>query len=103
MRVFDFRAFTKKVLMVLDEAPGVLPEIYEAIEGIRAGGDVRVLALGNPTIASGPFYDAFTADREGWNLITISAFDTPNLHGLSIESLLELPDEELDNNPFPYL
>jgi phage terminase large subunit len=93
----------QKVLIVLDEAPGVLPEIYEAIEGIRAGGDVRVLALGNPTIASGPFYDAFTSDREGWNLITISAFDTPNLQRLTIESLLALPDEELDKNPFPYL
>jgi hypothetical protein len=33
----------------------VRPEIYEAIEGIWAGGDVRVLALGDPTIASGPF------------------------------------------------
>ena len=98
-----FQGFHGDVLVILDEAPGVKPRIYEAIEGIRAGGDVRVLALGNPTIASGPFYDAFTANREGWNLITISAFDTPNLNGLTIESLLELPEEELDNNPIPYL
>jgi phage terminase large subunit len=80
-----------------------MPEIYEAIEGIRAGGDVRVLALGNPTISSGPFYDAFTANREGWNLITISAFDTPNLEGITIESLLEMSEKELDQNPKPYL
>lgn len=98
-----FQGFHGDVLVILDEAPGVKPRIYEAIEGIRAGGDVRVLALGNPTIASGPFYDAFTTNREGWNLITISAFDTPNLQGLTLESLLELPDEELDNNPVPYL
>ena len=93
----------KHVLFVIDEAPGVGSDIYEAIEGIRAGGDVRVLALGNPTIASGPFYDAFTTNREGWSLITISAFDTPNLQSLPIESLLKLPEEELDNNPVPYL
>jgi phage terminase large subunit len=98
-----FQGFHGDVLVILDEAPGVKPRIYEAIEGIRAGGDVRVLALGNPTIASGPFYDAFTANREGWNLITISAFDTPNLQGLTLESLLQLPDEELDKNPVPYL
>lgn len=98
-----FQGFHGNVLIVLDEAPGILPEIWEAIEGIRAGGDVRVLALGNPTIASGPFYDAYTSHREGWNLITISAFDTPNLSGITLEQLLELPEEELHRNPCPYL
>jgi hypothetical protein len=98
-----FQGFHGNILIVLDEAPGVLPGIYEAIEGIRAGGDVRVLALGNPTIASGPFYDAFTSNREGWNLITISAFDTPNLAGLTVESLLQLSEEQLDQNVCPYL
>ena len=48
------------VLIVLDEAPGVRAEVCEAVEGIRAGGQVRVLALGNPTVGGGPFYDAFT-------------------------------------------
>ena len=98
-----FQGFHGNVLIVLDEAPGILPEIWEAIEGIRASGDVRVLALGNPTIASGPFYDAFTSQREGWNLITISAFDTPNLAGITLEQLLQLPEEELNHNPCPYL
>jgi len=98
-----FQGFHGSVLVVLDEATGVSPEIWEAIEGIRAGGDVRVLALGNPTIAGGPFYEAFTSNREGWNLITISAFDTPNLTGLTLEQLLELSEEELNQNPCPYL
>ena len=43
-----FRGFHGSVLVVLDEVPGVRPEIFEAIEGIHAGGKVRVLALGNP-------------------------------------------------------
>jgi phage terminase large subunit len=98
-----FQGFHGSVLIVLDEAPGILPEIWEAIEGIRAGGDVRVLALGNPTISSGPFYEAFSSNREGWNLITISAFDTPNLKGLTLETLLALPEKELDQNSHPYL
>lgn len=91
------------VLVVVDEAPGIDPKIWDAIEGARAGGDVRVLALGNPTIASGPFYDAFTANREGCNPITISAFDTPNLAGLSLPDLLDLSNEDLDVNARPYL
>src|SRR6266850_6112471 len=55
------------------------------------------------TIASGPFYDAFTANREGWSLFTISAFNTPNLAGLDLESLLALSEDELDQNVRPYL
>ena len=91
------------VLVIIDEAPGVRPDIFEAIEGIRAGGDVRVLALGNPVIASGPFYDAFTTNREGWTTFTIGAFDSPNLAGLALEDVLAMNDDELDTNVRPYL
>jgi phage terminase large subunit len=98
-----FQGFHGRVLIVLDEAPGVRPDIYDAIRGIRAGGDVRLLALGNPVIASGPFYDAFTAQRSGWTTFTISAFDTPNLAGLSIEDVLAMTPEELGQNTRPYL
>lgn len=94
----------KNVLVILDEAPGVDPKIWEAIEGARAGGNVRVLALGNPTISSGPFYSAFTDTRTGWKTFTIDGLDTPNLRGISLEYLVnEMPDEELDANPLPYL
>src|SRR6266567_748175 len=98
-----FQGFHGKILIVIDEAPGVRPDIYDAIEGIRAGGDVHVLALGNPVLASGPFYDAFTVNRDGWSLFTIGAFDTPNLEGLDLESLLALPEGQLDRNVRPYL
>lgn len=110
----------ERVIVIMDEAPGVDPKIWEAVEGARAGGNVTVLAIGNPTIASGPFYDAFADERVGWTLFTIDAFDTPNIRplihraypGKKIESLtdeeiiqpiLELSEEELDNNPCPYL
>jgi hypothetical protein len=99
----NFQGFHGKVLIIMDEAPGIEGDIWEAIEGIRAGGDVRVLALGNPVIASGPFYDAFGSNRAGWNTITISALDTPNLAGVSLEELLAMPDDALKQNPRPYL
>src|SRR5262249_55615694 len=98
-----FQGFHGRVLIVVDEAPGVKADIWEAIEGIRAGGDVRVLALGNPTIASGPFHNAFTSNRDGWCTFTISAFDSPNLAGLSLDELLMLPDATLDECARPYL
>ena len=112
----------ENVLVIIDEAPGLNPKIWEAIEGARAGGNVRVLALGNPTIASGPFHTAFIEQRSEWETITIDAFETPNFsdipggldfvdeNGKLIENetsrlwnLLHLPDEQLDINVCPYL
>ena len=91
------------LLVILDEAPGVRAEIWEAAESLRAGGNATILALGNPTTPSGPFYDAFTSARSLWACRTISAFDSPNLAGLDVEQLLNLPDEELDRNEYPTL
>jgi hypothetical protein len=86
----------------------VQAEIWESIEGARAGGEVHVLALGNPTITGGPFYDAFTEHRTTWKTISIDAFETPNLEGLTLEMLRELPaglsadDSVFQFNPRPY-
>jgi hypothetical protein len=73
-----FQGWHGKILIVIDEALGLRADIMEAIEGIRAGGDVRVLALLNPTMSGGPFYDAFTDHRAGWNTFTIDGLDSPN-------------------------
>jgi hypothetical protein len=50
-------------------------------------------------------YDSFGRSRAtpGHECITISAFDTPNFDGLTMESLLQLSEEELDIAPFPWL
>lgn len=90
-----------KMLVVIDEAPGVKPDIWTAIDSLRAGGDVHVLALGNPDVPSGPFYDAFTSPT--WKTHTINAFSTPNLAGLTLEQLLAMPEDQLDDQPRPYL
>ncbi len=91
------------LLVIFDEAPGVRPDIYEAVEGISAGGDVRLLLLGNPVIASGPFYDIYATDAPGWRRFTIDAFDTPNLLGLSLGDLVSLAEHDLDRAERPYL
>ncbi len=111
-----------RVLIIVDEAPGVRGEIFEAINGLRAGGDVRELLIGNPVIVGGEFHEAFTTKRDLWKTHTISAFDTPNLRNVYLEypdpddeagqrmirhgrgkNLLELTEEELDRNVRPYL
>lgn len=100
-----FQGFhAKNILVILDEAPGVVPKIWKAIEGLMASGNVRLLAIGNPTIVGGDFYNAFHSDREFWDAkITISAFDTPNLQGLTPTQLIKMTPDELDISPVPHL
>lgn len=91
------------LLVVFDEAPGIRADIYTAVEGIRSGGDVRLLYIGNPVVTGGPFYDIFAGDHAGWYLRTISAFDTPNFRGVTLQDLLAMSDAELQDNERPYL
>jgi ribosomal protein S27AE len=120
-----FQGFhSEYILVILDEAPGIDGKIWEALEGILASGNVHVLALGNPTIASGPFYDAFGRNSEQWKSFTISAFNNPNFDGCKLsymgadkegnpklitfgdpngKDLLDMTEAELEIAPTPYL
>lgn len=69
------------LLLVVDEASGVHEDIYEAAEGFLTSPNARVLLIGNPTQTSGTFYRAFHSERDLYNTIHISAWDTPNLTG----------------------
>jgi hypothetical protein len=91
------------VLIITDEAPGIQGDVWDALEGIRSGGNVKLLKLGNPVIPGGPFFEDFGRGKQVVECITISAFDTPNLQGTSIEQLLTMPDAELDMVVSPYL
>jgi hypothetical protein len=96
----------KYVLIIADEAPGIESGIWDAVAGTMAGGTVHIVMAGNPTIPSGAFYDAFTNERALWNCFTISALDSPNLQGLSLEQILPMDPVEggpLDQNPLPHL
>ena len=63
------------VLIVIDEAAAVMPEIWRAIRYI-GGPFKRVLAIGNPTSKFGDFPKALRSPD--WNHIQISVRDTPN-------------------------
>jgi hypothetical protein len=68
------------VLVVFDEASGILRPIWKAAQGLMASGNlVRLLSIGNPLDGSSPFAEAYRSPT--WHSIRISAFDTPNLQG----------------------
>jgi phage terminase large subunit len=67
------------MLFIIDEGSGVDEQIYEVIEGNRAGG-ASLIVFSNPTRTSGTFYEAFR-NREGWHLIHVSSLESPNMTG----------------------
>lgn len=66
------------ILFIIDEASGVPEDIFEAIEGNRAGG-ADVVMFSNPTQTSGTFYDAFHGKQDLWRTIALSSEQTPNV------------------------
>lgn len=91
------------LLIIFDEALGIHPSLFSSLEGVMSSGHVRFLGLLNPTTPSGPAYEAFSdADN---NCITISAFDTPNFDGVTLDDIAAKPKDDpwLDQNPHPWL
>ncbi len=76
----------KNLLYIVDEASGVPDEIFEAIEGNRAGG-ARIVLFSNPTRTDGEFYEAFHKKKELYHGIRISSANTPN----AIEGRVVIP------------
>ncbi len=68
----------KNLLYLIDEASGVPQEIFEAIEGNRAGG-ARLWMFGNPTQNQGEFFDAFHSKSKLYKTIRVSSEETPNV------------------------
>lgn len=65
------------VLVIIDEACGVPDQLWTAVEAITTNADCRILAIGNPDDPNTEF-GSVCKPGSGWNVIGISAFDTPN-------------------------
>ena len=66
---------------VLDEASGILPEIYEAIDSCNPS---RRLETGNPLRPAGPFYERIMKSEAGADpdsrVIRIPSLESPDIH-----------------------
>jgi phage terminase large subunit len=95
---------SESLLVVVDEAAGVAESVMEGLEAILTGAGSRLLLIGNPTSMSGTFRRAFHEDRELYNLITISAYDTPNFteYGITREDIENETWREKVTGPWPY-
>ena len=97
-----FQGFhSENMLVVVDEAAGVSPKIYEGIASILAGEHSRLLNIGNPTDETGDFGKSFKRSSTG--RFTISAFDTPNLaeFGITVEDIEQNKFKDKITGPLP--
>jgi hypothetical protein len=84
---YDEQAFqgihAEHILVVLDEASGIPPSLWVAVETLMTNEHARLLAIGNPDDPSSDF--AKKCKRwekdDGCDVIRISAFDSPNFTG----------------------
>lgn len=66
------------VLAILDEACGLATAIYTGARAVTTASFDRILAVGNPDDPNTEFGRIFREGAAQWNLITVSAYDTPN-------------------------
>lgn len=66
----------RNILVIIDEASGVEPDIYAEISGVLSNDNAHLLEIGNPTNPLGEFAASFKDPNV--HKIKISAFDTPN-------------------------
>ena len=76
----------KYVLVIIDEACGVHKQFWTAANSIATGEHCRILAIGNPD-DPGSYFATVCAGGD-WNLIEISAFDSPNFTGEPVPDAL---------------
>lgn len=66
------------VLVLIDEACGVPPQLWDAVESITTTSDARILAIGNPTDPTAEFARK-CKPGSGWATVHIDGLATPNM------------------------
>lgn len=84
-----FQGYHRRYLLViLDEAAGIPDWIWDGADNIATGPDCRIIAIGNPTDPASRF-KTVCDPGSGWNIITVSFFDSPAWTGEKISDALK--------------
>ena len=75
-----FQGFkSPNILIIISEAQSVEDNIFDQIEGMTTSGNAHVLEIGNPMSPQGRFWEHCTQPKFGYNVITMSCFESPNV------------------------
>lgn len=79
------------ILVVFDEATGILPGVWKMVEGLLTTGRVKFVCIGNPTSSATNFFNCFKSIL--WKDFSITCFDSPNLIANGITDFEKLESE----------
>lgn len=79
---------SRYVLIVLDEASGIPPQLWTAVETLATNENSRILAIGNPDDPLSDFKKKCDA-LSNWHVIHVDGLETPNFTG---EVIADDPD-----------
>ena len=79
------------LMLVYDEATGVLPPVWVMGEGLLTQANVKFIAIGNPTSRNSEFYKCFSS--RAWAKIYLTCFNSPNLIANGITDMQALEKE----------
>lgn len=65
------------LVVIMDEASGVKPFVFNAVQGYLTSKNSYVFLIGNPNNSEGGFYDSFNKTGDKWVKHTITAFEVP--------------------------
>lgn len=88
----------KNPMLIADEASGVGDAIFLAGQGVMSEEGAITILIGNPTRASGFFYDCFTKNSSMWWTMTVSAFDSERVS----KSFIKDMEDQHDKNSYEY-
>lgn len=81
---------------VVDEASGIPNKIWEVAEGGLTDGEPMIFAFGNPTKASGGFYDCFHKDAARWIRFKVDSREAQLTNKEQIKEWAETYGEDSD-------
>jgi len=76
-------------LAVIDEASGVMDEVFEKGEGTLAGENAYVVMISQHTRLIGYFHDAFNRDKKNWVNLRFNSEDSPIVDEQFISRILD--------------
>lgn len=81
------------LLVVVDEAGGISNKLGQSLEALMTGGHTRLLVIGNPAVDIEDSWFERACESPLFEVIPISAFDTPNFTGEATDLCRACPVE----------